>query len=527
MRLMASTFFRNSRRRRARVTRALGRTAPTVHYFHQVADPFSHLAVQKLDALLSRYDIALNCHLVPVTTAEFAGDAARFASWQQRDARDIAPFYDVDLPGDSLPDIAHVREVEKLLAGQNTAAGFAAVACDAGRQMWQGRKPEVVDIQPVSDTQADAALQQGVQLRDRLGHYYGAMFWFDGEWYWGVDRLCHLERRLVEEGYSRLPDEPLCVPRPTPPQPTTSDHSSITLEYFPSLRSPYTAISFRRTIQMVDRLNVNLVLKPVMPMMMRGVPAPARKGMYIMMDTAREARFYGDRFGRIVDPFGEPVRTAFSLYPWAAEQNHGRDYLQSYLDAAFADGIDVTSRAGMKHVVERTGLNWTEAIGVLDHPGDWEQIVDANVAEMLDEGLWGVPSFRVSGGTGEAPFSCWGQDRLWRDHQWIHIDPERAKAGPFGAPIAHGQLTLSVLSFLPGAEGLPNLDGMKMGINYGWNKVRFPSPVPVGAEIRTIGCIKSVAPKGGMLEVVNELTVEIKGQDKPACVAESVLRIVF
>ncbi|MDA1077246.1 MAG: MaoC family dehydratase [Proteobacteria bacterium] len=113
------------------------------------------------------------------------------------------------------------------------------------------------------------------------------------------------------------------------------------------------------------------------------------------------------------------------------------------------------------------------------------------------------------------------------DHQWIHVDPERAKAGPFGAPIAHGQLTLSVLSFLPGAEGLPNLEGMKMGINYGWNKVRFPSPVPVGAQIRTIGCIKSVEPKGAMLEVVNELTVEIKGQTKPACVAESVLRIVF
>jgi acyl dehydratase len=115
------------------------------------------------------------------------------------------------------------------------------------------------------------------------------------------------------------------------------------------------------------------------------------------------------------------------------------------------------------------------------------------------------------------------------DQQWIHIDPERAKNGPFGAPIAHGQLTMSIMSFLPGGSGigLPPLEGMKMGINYGWNKVRFMSPVAVGNKIRTVGKLKSVEAKGPMLEAVNELTVEIEGQDKPACVAESVLRIVF
>lgn len=115
------------------------------------------------------------------------------------------------------------------------------------------------------------------------------------------------------------------------------------------------------------------------------------------------------------------------------------------------------------------------------------------------------------------------------DHQWIHIDPERAKSGPFGAAIAHGQLTLSILSFLPGGEGVgvPQLDGVKLGINYGWNRIRFPSPVPVGSKLRTIGKLKSVEEKGNMLELVNELTCEIEGGDKPACVAESVLRLVF
>ncbi|MEZ5558194.1 MAG: MaoC family dehydratase [Pseudomonadales bacterium] len=115
------------------------------------------------------------------------------------------------------------------------------------------------------------------------------------------------------------------------------------------------------------------------------------------------------------------------------------------------------------------------------------------------------------------------------DHQWIHTDPERAKAGPFGAPIAHGQLSMSIMSFLPGGSGvgIPALDGVKLGINYGWNKVRFPSPVPVGAKVRTRSKLLSAEIKGNMLEVVNELTLEVKDSPKPACVAESVLRLVF
>ena len=115
------------------------------------------------------------------------------------------------------------------------------------------------------------------------------------------------------------------------------------------------------------------------------------------------------------------------------------------------------------------------------------------------------------------------------DQQWIHVDPERAKDGPFGAAIAHGQLSMSIMSFLPGGDGvgLPKVDGLKLGINYGWNKVRFPSPVAVGSKIRSRGMVKEVSDKGAMVEVVNEITLEIEGSDKPACVAESVLRLVF
>ncbi len=109
------------------------------------------------------------------------------------------------------------------------------------------------------------------------------------------------------------------------------------------------------------------------------------------------------------------------------------------------------------------------------------------------------------------------------DHQWIHVDVERAKTGPFGGTIAHGYLTLSLL--IPLFGELLEMRGIGMAVNYGLNKVRFPSPVPVGTKIRLAGRLASVEEvKGGGVEVLADFTVEVDGTDKPACVAQAVYR---
>ncbi|MCZ0210115.1 MaoC family dehydratase [Streptomyces achromogenes] len=109
------------------------------------------------------------------------------------------------------------------------------------------------------------------------------------------------------------------------------------------------------------------------------------------------------------------------------------------------------------------------------------------------------------------------------DHQWIHTDPERAKAGPFGGPIAHGYLTLSLI--IPLFNELLEIDGIAMSVNYGLEKVRFPSPVPVGAKIRLHGVVDSVEDvKGDGVQMRLTFTVEAEGSAKPACVAQAVYR---
>jgi acyl dehydratase len=143
------------------------------------------------------------------------------------------------------------------------------------------------------------------------------------------------------------------------------------------------------------------------------------------------------------------------------------------------------------------------------------QEMQARVGEELGVGEW----FEVT------------QDRIntfadaTGDHQWIHVDEERAKAGPFGGTIAHGYLTLSLIPSL-GGGGL-GLDGVKMGINYGLDRVRFIAPVPAGARVRARRKLLEVREGEGFVQMKVEVTVEIEGKDKPACVAETLSRAYF
>ncbi|MFF3271369.1 MaoC family dehydratase [Streptomyces chrestomyceticus] len=108
------------------------------------------------------------------------------------------------------------------------------------------------------------------------------------------------------------------------------------------------------------------------------------------------------------------------------------------------------------------------------------------------------------------------------DHQWIHVDPERAAAGPFGATIAHGYLTLALLPAL--VPQLLRVDNVKMGINYGVDKVRFPAPVPVGSRVRATARIAGVTEVSGGVQLATTVTVEREGGEKPVCVAETLSR---
>lgn len=372
-------------------------------YFHVAGDPYSHLMLQALPQLLARYDISVKPWLAPPPPDWAAPERKKLEDYSREDAVRLAAraglrFTD---PG-AQPSAERLKQAEAALAGILEAPEFMARALEISEAVWSG------GALPGGGASAEVALAEAGQRREALGHYLGGMLHYEGEWYWGVDRLHYLERRLRELGAQKAgaPEAYIFV-QPDSPQ-TEVERSAVGQEvhFYLSFRSPYTYIAAERIRALAEAYGAELKLRFVLPMVMRGLPVPRMKGMYITKDVAREARRMGIPFGRIADPVGTPVERGYAILPMAMEAGAGFDYCQSFLKGVWAEGIDAGSDAGLQQIVERAGLDWSQARALIggDH---WRAEAEANRAEMMDLGIWGVPSFRVGN------VATWGQDRMW------------------------------------------------------------------------------------------------------------------
>ena len=387
-----------------------------VDYFHQVDEGYSDLTAQVLERFAQRYDIELHCHLVRGQEGKNAPEPEMLASLARYEAHLIAPGYGLCFPQrPDPPEPEHVVVATQILAAQSSE-DFPRVVAAVSAALWQGDdaalKRLAVAHGSASADAAAAAVSAGTEKRKALRHYSGAMFYYGGEWYWGVDRLYHLEMRLAALGADRSPGESLIAPRPDMDLAGHTDQGRYTLELYASLRSPYTAVIFDRAVAFAQHAGVELKLRPVLPMVMRGVPATREKGMYIFMDAAREARVAGVPYGNFYDPIGDPARRCYALYPWAASQGKGVELCSSFLRHAFALGVNTNNDRGLRKVVEAAGLDWGAAQAHREDTA-WEALLEDNRQTMYAAGLWGVPSFRLLNPAGEALLATWGQDRLW------------------------------------------------------------------------------------------------------------------
>jgi 2-hydroxychromene-2-carboxylate isomerase len=404
------------KRRIAEVRRMLTGRRHFVSVFLELDDPYSYLLSHYLPTLAASYDVDLRLYLTQALGGAYSPRPDMQAEYAIQDCERLAhelgvPFLDKG----STPPVEHRRALLDALAGNAADPGFDSELLDAIAAYWRG-DTEAVQRRAVSAAHggsADALLEKNQRSLQKLGHYNTAMLHYGGEWYWGIDRLHYLIARLAELGLQRddkvdsklasihqamivsLPIRPLAAASELPP-----------IEIFHSFRSPYSYLSLLRVFEVADAFGMTVRVRPVLPMVMRGMQVPRAKLVYIVKDAKREADRLGIPFGNIADPVGIGTERCMAVFDYAVGENRHRDFLINAGEAIWSQAIDVATDKGMRKVTGRTGLFWPDAKAAMADDA-WRDAAEENRESMMGSGSWGVPTIRV----GE--FTLWGQDRIW------------------------------------------------------------------------------------------------------------------
>lgn len=408
--LLTSHGLRDLRRAMAALPRRLGGRMAEIHYFHQADDPYSHLCAQALPALAARTTARLVVHIVPPPDDAAAPERARLTAWSIRDAGTLARRLGLswsEKTAQPSPELTALASAALITAAKGE--NFAAAALKIGEALWRGDFGVLTALPSADVAETDAALSAAAKLRTEKGHYLGGTFYFESEWYWGLDRLHYLEARLRAAGLMTdgAPDAFIapvkdveCLAQPT-------NGAKPVLDFFFSFRSPYTYISVPRVRRLAKHYGAELRLRFILPMVMRGLPVPPPKSMYIMRDTKREADRVGLPFGKIVDPRGLATERAIAVLARAIPLGRGEDFSESFLRGVWSEGLDGASDAGLLQMAARAGLDEPFVRAALADES-WRPVAEANRAELFAHGLWGAPTLSVDGRPAH-----WGQDRLW------------------------------------------------------------------------------------------------------------------
>lgn len=394
-------YFEFNRKRRGQTHEVL--------FFHKVNDPYSYLLLQMLQRLMGDFDIKVKPHIISDLDQNMFPEPGLLEQWSLKDARFLAETFDLEFPETpSLPDAALCARAEKILLSNEQSDSFLKFAIDVNHALWNEGEAAIQTLEHevgrVSDEQREHLLLKSQNILKKKGHYLSATLYYGGEWYWGADRIIHLAERLKQLNIAKTQNDLSQYDYPT--LNNTKAQAKKTLDFYFSFRSPYSYLACQRLLRLKEQYQLDINIKTVLPMVMRGLPVPSSKRIYIFLDTKREAKRYGIDFGRVVDPLGEGVNRCMSLFPYALEQDLALEYISSVSKGIWAEGEDITQDAPLRALTERAGLNWDEAKAYLGK-SEWQDKAEQNRQDMVASGFWGVPTFQYGDKT------YWGQDRLW------------------------------------------------------------------------------------------------------------------
>ena len=403
-------------RRLREIRRRLLRRPHVVSVFLQLDDPYSYLLAHYLPFFAGHFDIELRLHLSEARGEEYQPAPEMLAEYAVNDCQRLAgelgiPFLD---KGTS-PPVEHRLAMLDAIAASYGKEDFDEELLQGLTAFWRG------DAESASRRTgggaptgaADSVISDSQLWQQRRGHYNSAMLYYEGEWYWGVDRLPFLLDRLNDLGAAQqaAPDRSLASIRQAmqvtlPVTPPTAAKNLPALEFFHSIRSPYSYLALRRAFDIADAYGLELRLRPVLPMVMRGLQVPTQKLLYILRDATREAERLGIAFGKFADPVGTATERCLAVFRYAESEMRGREFLQNAGEAIWSQAVDVASDSGMRAVTGKTGLFWPDVKAAMESD-DWREPIEENRESMMASGCWGVPTMRIG------DFAVWGQDRDW------------------------------------------------------------------------------------------------------------------
>ena len=387
-----------------------------VSVFLQLDDPYSYILSHYLPSLAANYDIELRLYLSQARGGDYQPAPDMLAEYAVADCARLAselgiPFLDKG----KLPPTEHRVGLSDTVASLFGTEGFDEEFRQALAVFWRGDISAAASMSGAANVEGKASgvIADSQKLQENLGHYNAAMLHYAGEWFWGVDRLHYLLDRLDELGAAKsdTPDPLLTSIKQAmkislPVKPPAAARDLPPIEFFVSFRSPYSYIALQQTYAIADAFGIELKLRPVLPMVMRGMKVPRPKLLYIAKDTFREAGRRNVPFGKIADPVGRGAERCLAVFQYAESEHRAREFLVNAGTAIWAQGIDVASDEGMRKVTGRTGLFWPDVDAVMQSD-DWREPIEANRESMMESGSWGVPTVRMG------DFILWGQDRDW------------------------------------------------------------------------------------------------------------------
>ena len=427
--LIFSQWLRNRRRRRGEKRRLANNQAHQIVVYLRLNDAHSYLLLQVLQQFAQRYPVSFDFRTVLNLEEDMYPAPALWQSNAFADGVHLAQLYDLRFPTQP-PEVSEERlmQLTAQLLHWELQPGYLDNALQLFDAYWQGDNDSLEQLVDSNITDHWECYSHHLQANEaqfkQQGHYLSGMLHYSGEWYWGLNRLEHLELRLNEMGLQEDQSNAVVYDknhRDFCGQSLKANRSDQgtgqvkTIVMYWSMRSPYSYLALVRARQLADHYQVPLEVKPVLPMVMRRMQVPKTKSGYITADVKREADKYAIPFGRIADPLGAGVERCYALFAYAQSCGLGLSFLQSCAEGVWSEGILSESDRGLQQLVERAGLDWNQARPLLDDES-WRLWAQDNLAELYGHDLWGVPSL-VYGET-----KVFGQDRLDRIEQGIIKD---------------------------------------------------------------------------------------------------------